>query len=102
MRININNYVPFLQEGGEIPADQGAPVDEVPAGEGAPVQGGGDPMQELLMAAQQALQTQDCNIAMQVCQVLMQLAGGGQEAPAAPEGQPVYKMGGRLSRWIKK
>jgi hypothetical protein len=32
----------------------------------------------------------------------MQLAGGGQEAPAAPEGQPVYKMGGRLSRWIKK
>ena len=102
MKININNYVPFLQEGGEIPADQGAPVDEVPAGEGAPTQGG-DPMQELLMTAQQALQTQDCNIAMQVCQVLMQLAvGAGQEAPVAPEGQPVYKMGGRLSRWIKK
>jgi hypothetical protein len=37
---------------------------------------------------------------MQVCQAFLQLAGGGQEAaPAAPEGQPVYKKGGRLSYW---
>jgi len=32
------------------------------------------------------------------------MAGGAPaEAPAAPEGQaPVYRKGGRLSRWIKK
>jgi len=56
------------------------------------------------MACQQALQTQDCNLAMQVCQAFLQLAGGGQEAaPAAPEGQaPVYRKGGKLSRWASK
>jgi len=39
---------------------------------------------------------------MQVCQAIMQMIGGaGQEAPAAPEGQqPVYRRGGRLSKWI--
>ena len=56
------------------------------------------------MACQQALESQDCNLAMQVCQALMQMAGGGGEpAPAAPEGQePVYRMGGKLSHWTKK
>ena len=54
---NEKDYLPKFQEGGEIPADQGAPVNEgaVPAD-----QGGGDPQQELLMACQQAVQTQDC------------------------------------------
>jgi hypothetical protein len=55
------------------------------------------------MACQQALESQDCNLAMQVCQAFLQLAGGGGEpAPAAPEGQaPVYRMGGRLAYWKK-
>jgi hypothetical protein len=42
---------------------------------------------------------------MQVCQAVLQMLGGGapQEAPAAPEGQaPVYKKGGKLSKWISK
>jgi len=32
------------------------------------------------------------------------MAGGGAEAaPAAPEGeQPVYKKGGKLSKWVRK
>lgn len=103
MKINIKNYNPqdygikYLQEGGEMPVE--APVEE-----GAPVeqQAGGDPMQELLTACQQAVQSQDCNLAMQVCQALMQMAGGGGEAPV-PEGtEPVYRMGGRLAYFKKK
>lgn len=91
-----------LQEGGEIPA--GAPAPEAaPAPEQAPEQGG-DPLEQIVMAAAQAVQTQDAQLALQVCQALVQLAGGGEQpAPAAPEGQaPVYKKGGRLVKWVNK
>lgn len=97
---NVSDYLPKFQEGGEMtpsagePVDAGAPPAEAPAG------GGEDPMQQLLMACQQALQTQDCNLAMQVCQALMQMAGGGGEP--APAEEPVYRRGGRLVRTIRK
>ena len=87
------------QEGGAMPA--GA----APQGP----QGGEDPMAMLLQGAQQAVQSQDCQIAMQVCQMLMELAGGGgapaeaapaEAAPAPAEGEPVYRRGGRLVRRI--
>lgn len=88
-----------FQEGGAMP----------PQGTPAP-QGGGDPMQEILMACQQAIETQDCQIAMQVCQILLQMTGGGAApaeaapapAPAEPQGEPVYRKGGQLVRRIKK
>ena len=53
------------------------------------------------MAAQQALETQDANLAMQVCQAIVQLAGGGAPAPAEAPGQPVYRKGGVLKYWKK-
>jgi hypothetical protein len=61
-------------------------------------------MQELLMACQQVLETQDCNLAMQVIQAVMQMLGGGApEGPAAPEGQaPVFRKGGKFAGWISK
>lgn len=105
MNIKIRNYqeVQKLQEGGPV---EGAPVEDpnaAPGGAPAP-QGGEDPTQQILMAAQQAVETQDGQLALQVCQALVEMAGGGAPAePAAPEGQaPVYKKGGRLSRWIQK
>lgn len=87
-----------FQEGGTMPA--GAPA--------AVPQGGEDPMAMLMQGAQQAIQTQDCQIAMQVCQMLLELAGGGAPAEAAPaeaapvpaEGEPVYRRGGKLLRRI--
>ena len=89
-----SEYISKLQEGGTVPVEP--PVEEAPA---EPQ----DPMQELLMAAQQALESQDCNLAMQICQALMEMAGGGQPAPEAPAGQePVYRAGGKLKRWNKK
>ena len=69
---------------------------------------GGDPTAALLQGAQQAVQNQDCSIAMQVCQMLIQALGGGapapapaEAAPAPAEQEPVYRMGGRLLRRIK-
>ena len=97
---NIDEFIPKFQEGGEMapPADGGAEGAAAPAE--APAKGG-DPMQELLAACQQALESQDCNLTMQVCQALLQMAGGGGEpAPAEAPGQPVYRKGGRLSRWV--
>lgn len=72
---------------------------------GAAPQGGQDPMAVLMQGAQQAVQNSDCEIAMQVCQMLLEMAGAGAPAQAAPaeptQGEPVYKMGGKLSRRIK-
>ena len=72
-------------------------------------EGGQDPTAMLMQGAEQALQAQDCEIAMQVCQMLLELAGGGaapaeaapaEAAPAPAEGEPVYRRGGRLVRRI--
>ena len=98
-KVNDPKFAKFMQEGGVAP--EAAPVEEAPA---APEQGG-SPEEQIVMACQQALQTQDCNLAMQVCQALLQMMGGGApaEATTAPEGsEPVYKRGGRLAYWTKK
>ena len=87
-----------FQEGGAMP-----PQDPAAA------QGGVDPMQEILMGCQQAVETQDCQVALQVCQIMLEMAGGGAApaeaapapAPAEAQGEPVYRTGGRLVRRIK-
>lgn len=86
-----------FQAGGPMPA--GAPAQ-------AP-QGGEDPTAMLLQGAQQAVQGQDCEMAMQVCQMLIKALGGSPQeaapqeaAPAPAEGEPVYRRGGRLVRRI--
>lgn len=98
MEIKIKNYVPFMQEGGEMP-----PVEQTPMEEPAPEQGGNE-MDQLVQAAAQALQTQDCNLAMQVLSALLQALGVGESAaPTAPEGQaPVYRAGGKFVKWVSK
>lgn len=96
--VKDERFVKYLQEGGVAP--EAAPAEAAPA----PEEGGGDPMEQIIAACQQALQTQDCNLMAQICQAILQMAGGGaQEAPAAPEGQaPVYKKGGKFSKWVNK
>lgn len=91
-------FIKKFQEGGAMPpqgAEQGAPEEQ---GAGAEQ----DPMAMLLQAAAQALQNQDCNMAMQVCQALVQMAQQGQGGAPKEAGQPVYRKGGRLVRRIKK
>lgn len=82
--MNIRKF----QEGGTapVPTDQGA---------------ANDPLAQLITVAAQAVQNQDCNAAMQVCQFLLQSAQGAAQAPVeggAPEGEPVYRKGGKLLR----
>ena len=99
---SFEQMVAKFQEGGEMPA--GAPAEQPATPEGAAPAEGGDPTEQILMACQQALETQDCNLAMQVLQALVQMLGGGApEGPAAPEGQaPVFRKGGKLAGWIRK
>lgn len=87
-----------FQEGGAMP-----PQDPAAA------QGAQDPMAMILEGAMQAVQGQDCQIALQVCQALTEMAGASAqpapqaEATATPaEGEPVYRTGGILARRIKK
>ena len=89
-------FIKKFQEGGAAP-------------QAAAQQGGGeDPTAMLMQGAQQAVQNQDCQIAIQVCQMVLEMLGGGAPAEGAPEeaapaeGQPVYRRGGKLVRYIKK
>lgn len=98
MKITLKNQneIPYLQQGGAAP--EAAPVEEAPA---APEQGG-DPMEQILQAAAQAVQTQDGQLALQVCEALVEMAGGSAPTPEQAPGQPVYRRGGRLVRWEKR
>lgn len=91
-------FIKKFQEGGAAPAPKAA----------APQQGGEDPTAMLMQGAQQAVQNQDCQIAIQVCQMVLEMLGGAPaeegepEAGGAPQSEPVYRRGGRLVRRIQK
>ncbi len=94
MNVTIKNKTVKFQQGGAVP----------PAEAPAPQQGvEQDPIMMLAEMSAQALQNQDCQIALQVCQLFMeivqQMSGG---APQEPQGEPVFKKGGTLVRRIKK
>ena len=58
---------------------------------------------QIAQAASQALQNQDCDTAFAVCQAFIQLiqqSGGGEQQQAAPEGEPVYRAGGKLVKRV--
>lgn len=102
MKVNFSKLekeVKKFQEGGAMPAEGAAPV--APEGSATPAstEGGADPMQQILQAAMQAVQTNDGQLALQVCAALVQLAQGGAGAQGAPaeQGEPVYRKGGRLA-----
>ena len=93
-------FIKKFQEGGVTLAPEAA----------APQQGGEDPTAMLMQGAQQAVQNQDCQIAIQVCQMVLEMLGGGgapaeaggPEAGGTPKSEPVYRRGGRLIRRIQK
>lgn len=102
MKLQPKNVRKF-QEGGPMPEDPAMEEGGTPA-EAPEAQGGGDPLMQIAQAAAQALQSQDCNMAMQVCEMFIQLVqqaqGGG--APPEAQGEPVFRKGGRLAYRIKK
>ena len=90
-------FIKKYQQGGAVPAEAAAP---------APEQGGQDPIMQIAEMAGAALQSQDCALAMQVCEAFMmlveQMAGGGAEPVGAPAGQPVFAKGGKIIRRNRK
>lgn len=91
----LDQLIGKFQQGGVTP--EATPVEEAPA---APEQGG-DPMEQILQAAAQAVQTQDGQLALQVCEALVEMAGGSAPTPEATT-QPIYKKGGILVKRIPK
>lgn len=98
MNIKLRKF----QEGGVAPA-AGAPTDQSQAPGQTQEQ---DPLAQIAQMAMQALQNKDCNAAMQVCAAFVQMLqqsqqGAEQGTGQAPEGEPVYRKGGKLVRRIK-
>lgn len=94
--MRITRKVNKFQEGGPMP--QGAPEEMAPEQE-APAGGGQDPMSQIIQVAAQALQTQNCEAAMAVCQALLQLAQGAGGPAQAPQEEPTFaRNGARLVR----
>ncbi len=112
MKITYKNTVKQtkkFQQGGpvEAPAEGAeAPVSQEEAPEGSVPEGGGqeDPMMQLAQLFAQGLQNQDCQMLAQGAQMFLQLVeqsqGGGQSQE--PQGEPVFRKGGRLAYRIKK
>lgn len=86
-------------EGAEAPVSQ----EEAPE-EPAPEEGGQeDPMMQLAQLFAQGLQNQDCQMLAQGAQMFLQLVEQAQGRGAEePQGEPVFRKGGRLAYRIKK
>jgi hypothetical protein len=84
------------QEGGNMPS---APATGAPAGP----EGGQDPIMQIADIFAQGLQSGDCNMLAQGAQMFIQLISqamnqAGPQGPVdqAPEGEPVFKKGGKI------
>lgn len=112
--MKITPKVKKFQQGGTV-APEAAPVEDPNANGGAPVEGGApeaapeaggqeDPMVMLAQMSMQALQNQDCQAAMQVCQAFIQIVQQMQgQAPQEPQGEPVFaRHGAKIVARIKK
>ena len=96
MKLKVKKF----QEGGAMPAEE-APMEQAPAQE----QAGGSPEDALMQLAQlamQALQNQDCESAMAVCQGFVEMIQASQGGGGAAPEEPVYRAGGKLVRRIRK
>lgn len=96
--MKIESKIKKFQQGGPMPQDPASQGGGAPAGApapgGAPEQGGQDPMAQILQVAAQAVQTQNCEAAMAVCQALMQIAQGGAAQEPAPQEEPTFARNG--------
>lgn len=88
----------FMQQGGAAPV----PQDPAPM-EGAPMEGAqaGNPMEQILQVAAQAVQTGNCEAALAVCQALMSAAQGGMGPGEAPQEEPTFARNGSKLRRVR-
>lgn len=95
----------LMQQGGAAPVPQdpaagGAPAEGAPEGapEGAQA---GNPMEQILQVAVQAVQTGNCEAALAVCQTLMSAAQGGMGPGEAPQEEPTFARNGSKLRRVR-
>lgn len=91
----------FMQQGGAAPVPQdpaagGAPAERAPEGAQA-----GNPMEQILQVAAQAVQTGNCEAALAVCQTLMSAAQGGMGPGEAPQEEPTFARNGSKLRRVR-
>lgn len=90
-----------FQQGGAAPVQ-----DPAMAAQAQPQQSG-DPLMEIAQIFMQGLQTQNCEMLAQGAQaflmLLQQAQGAEQQAPVGqPQGEPVFKKGGKICKRKKK
>lgn len=88
-----------FQMGGEVPS--GAPVPASAPVEATAPASGDDVLMQIAQLFAQGLQTGDCNLLAQGAEaflMLLQQASAPAPMEAAPQGQPVFKKGGKLIR----
>ncbi len=93
----------FMQQAGAAPVPQDPAAGGAPA-EGAPMEGGaqaGNPMEQILQVAAQAVQTGNCEAALAVCQTLMSAAQGGMGPGEAPQEEPTFARNGSKLRRVR-
>lgn len=99
--MKIQSKISKFQQGGS------APVPQDPAAGGAPAEGApegaqaGNPMEQILQAAAQAVQTGNCEVALAVCQTLMSAAQGGMGPGEAPQEEPTFARNGSKLRRVR-
>ena len=92
-----------FQEGGAIPAGESTTAEAAaPTPTGAPAEAGTqDPMMQIAQVAAQALQTNDCQAAMAVCQAFVELVaqavGAGRPQGEMPAEPVMAKRGAKLT-----
>ncbi len=105
MRIQKFNKVGKFQEGGMMPAGDPSMQEGAQMG-GEMQQAGADEqamMQQLAQMAQQIISQMGPDGAAMLAQIIMEMLQGGQ-APVGeqPEGEPVFKKGGKICGRMKK
>ena len=99
--MKIQSKISRFQQGGA------APVPQDPAAGGAPAEGApegaqaGNPMEQILQVAAQAVQTGNCEAALTVCQTLMSVAQGGMGPGEAPQEEPTFARNGSKLRRVR-
>lgn len=95
--MKIQSKISKFQQGGA------APVPQDPAAGGAPAEGAqaGNPMEQILQVAAQAVQTGNCEAALAVCQTLMSAAQGGMGPGEAPQEEPTFARNGSKLRRVR-
>lgn len=101
--MKIQSKISRFQQGGAAPVPQDPAAGGAPA-EGAPMEGGapaGNPMEQILQVAAQAVQTGNCEAALAVCQAIMEAAQGGMGPGEAPQEEPTFARNGSKLRRVR-